>query len=255
MFTTGGFGKVAGFRAYETFKSSKRATEEQIVAAWDTETCMLKGVCVGTRLGAVRTGVLGGIAVAALTLPTASTCALIGCGLQAETQLLGILALRPLKEVRVYCRHKASRGAFAQRVSGKAQVTIIACDSAEDAIEGADIVVLATNASTPVVGATTLFQAAHITTVGPKFQASHELPLDVVAGRLIVSDSPQQIRDQGKRHMLSGHPCANNIRHLGQILSRGRPAKPAQSLYLSAGLAGTEIVALDAMLAHEEGCT
>lgn len=108
VFTTGGHGRLAGFRAYESFASHQRTAEQQIVAAWDTQTCVLKGVYVGTRLGGIRTGVLGAIAVAALAPASATICALIGTGLQAETQLLGILSRQPLAQVRVYSHAKRS---------------------------------------------------------------------------------------------------------------------------------------------------
>lgn len=255
VFTTGGFGHLAGFRAYETFDSDDRLGQEQIVAVWDTRTCLLKGLNLGSRLGAIRTGVLGGIAVDALAPASASICALIGTGLQAETQLLGILVRRRLAEVRVYSRQKMRRDQFVERMKAATPARMVATDNPEDAAAYADIVVLATDSETPVVDPAALENAAHITTVGPKFRGAHELPLDAVADQLIVSDSPQQIRDQGQRHMLFEHPCLHGLRHLGEVLSIGRPPEPRRSLYLSAGLAGTEVVALDTALEYRRGQT
>ncbi|BFI95788.1 MAG: hypothetical protein RSP_12980 [Rhodanobacter sp.] len=248
VFTTGGNDRLAGFRAYESFASRQRTNEQQIVAAWDTRTCALKGIYVGTRLGAMRTGTLGAIAVATLAPASATICALIGTGLQAETQLLGILARRKLTQVRVYSRQKANRDAFVERIRPLVAVDMIVCDTAEDAVSSADIAVLATSAGAPVVDPAALRSVTHITTVGPKFLTSHELPLEAVSNRLLVSDSPQQIRDQGDRHLLHGHPRSVDIRHLGEVLQHGRCNEPKQSLYFSAGLAGTEIIALDAAL-------
>lgn len=247
-FTSGGLGNLAGFRAYETFQSRERVTEDQIVAVWDTTTCSLLAVCLGTSLGAIRTGVLGAIAVHALAPSSISTCALIGTGLQAEAQLRAILALRQLTEVRVYSKQEAHRSAFAERLATATATRAVPCRTPEDAASGADIVVLATNSNAPVVEADALEGALHITTVGPKFANAHELPLAAAAGRLIVSDSPQQIRVQGQQHMFYGQPCVGEIQHLGKILSAGRPQEPVRSLYLSAGLAGTEVVALAAAL-------
>lgn len=250
VFTTGGSGRLAGFRAYESFDSSGRIAEQQIVAAWDTVTCVLKGICLGTRLGAIRTGVLGGIAVDTLAPSSAAICALIGTGVQAETQLLGILARRQLTEVRVFSRSAAKVDAFLERMRGSTQATMVACGSAEDAVSGTDIAVLATDSKVPVVEPAVLGSAAHITTVGPKFREAHELPLEAATGRLIVSDSPRQIRDQGSRHMLSDRFRQQEPRHLGELLSSGNSGAKPRSLYLSAGLAGTEVVALDAALTH-----
>ncbi|MGH8162671.1 MAG: NAD(P)-binding domain-containing protein, partial [Gammaproteobacteria bacterium] len=248
VFTSGGLGSLAGFRAYETFQSRHRVTEEQIVAAWDTSSCSLIGVCIGSKLGATRTGVLGGVAVNALAPASASTCAVIGTGLQAEAQLRAIIALRKLTEVCVYSRQEAHRNVFAKRLATITSARVVPHTSPEDAVSHADIVVLATDSDTPVVDAAALQEAAHVTTVGPKTAGAHELPLAAVKGRLVVSDSPQQIEAQGRQHMLAGHPGSSDIRHLGEILSGGRPPEPKRSLYLSAGLAGTEVVALAAAL-------
>lgn len=124
-------------------------------------------------------------------------------------------------------------------------------DSADEAVCGALIVILATNSEATVVDAAWLASAQHITTVGPKYRNAHELPLEVVVDRLLVSDSPQQIRDQGPRHMLYGHPRWNEIKHLGEVISHGRPKGFTRSLYLSAGLVGSEVIALAAVIAHK----
>lgn len=250
VFTSGGIDNIAGFRAYETFRSDVRTSEDQIVAVWDASTCVLQGVCVGTRLGAIRTGALGGIAVNALLSPDVSICAVVGTGLQAETQLLGVLAHRDIREVRAYSRERANRDAFAERMRAVSSMDIQILDNPEEALRGAQIVILATDSETPVVDAAWLTSAQHVTTVGPKYRGAHELPLEVVADRLLVSDSPQQIRDEGAHHMLFGHPRWNEIKHLGEVISCGRPKDATRSLYFSAGLAGTEVIALEAAIAY-----
>lgn len=249
-FATGGFAEVAGFRAYETFRSDNRVREDQIVAVWDTDSCQLKGVCFGTRLGAIGAGVLGGLAVSALMRVSIATCGIIGTGLQAEAQLLGISARYDLREVRVFSRNPANRETFVERVRTLISPQIRNCENAEEAVRGVDVVVLATNSRSPVVDASWLEGASHITTVGPKSLGAHELPLDAIEDRLLVSDNPQQIRTQGRCHMLFGHSRWGEVRHLGEILCRGRPERPPRSLYLSAGLAGTEVTSLNAAINH-----
>jgi ornithine cyclodeaminase/alanine dehydrogenase-like protein (mu-crystallin family) len=251
VFTTGGYEQLAGFRAYETFLSQNREGEDQIVAVWDMDACVLKGVCFGTRLGALRTGALGGIAVNALAPHSATTCAVIGTGLQAETQLLAILARRELREIRVYSRQQANRSRFVERLKGTSSADIRAFDNPKEAVWDAEIVVLATDSSVPVIESAWVEGAAHITTVGPKFRSAHELPLDVVSSDwLLVSDSPQQIQGQGDRHMLFEHPRWGDIMHLGEVICGRRSIGFVRSLYLSSGLAGTEVIALDAAISY-----
>ena len=100
------------------------------------------------------------------------------------------------------------------------------------------------------VPAALLATAADITTIGPQTIDAHELPLAAIGDRLIVSDSPQQIGAQGNRHMPAGHPRSSEIVHLGEVLTHPQAAGSRHTLYLSAGLAGTEVALLAALLVY-----
>lgn len=62
----------------------------------------------------------------------------------------------------------------------------------------------------------------------------------------------QPAADSGSRHTTHAAWTSrcHDIKHLGDVLLHGRGNGPRQSLYLSAGLAGTEVIALDAALSH-----
>src|SRR5690349_21498468 len=64
VFTSGGtvgLQSVAGFRVYDTFKG--RSGHSQIVAVWSPDDTGLKGIILGERLGSLRTGAIGGVAI------------------------------------------------------------------------------------------------------------------------------------------------------------------------------------------------
>ena len=63
VFTVGGTSEFAGFRAYETFQQPALENEDQLTAVWDRSTRRLCGIALGERLGALRTGALGGVAI------------------------------------------------------------------------------------------------------------------------------------------------------------------------------------------------
>jgi ornithine cyclodeaminase len=246
-FTIGGNHQIAGFRAYESFAAPARAAEDQIVAVWDQSNCRLKAVAIGNRLGAARTGALGGIAVDILAPRGAAVCGVVGSGLQAEAQIVAIAAVRQLAAVRIYSPNAEKRAALADRLErrglpARATVTAKAC------VDAAEIVVLATNSSAPVIEPDWISPNAHVTTLGPKLKTAHELPPEIARrARVIVSDSPQQIAAQGDRHLLHGTLEIDRIAHLGALADGFDPdAGRGMTLYLSAGLAGSEVVALDA---------
>ncbi|GAA0985671.1 ornithine cyclodeaminase family protein [Acrocarpospora macrocephala] len=97
-------------------------------------------------LTAARTGATTGVAARHLSRPDSVSVGLIGSGLEAETNLLGVAAVRPLREVRVFSRSRDRRTGFAERMAGRLPgVSVRAVDSAPDAVRGVDIVVVATN--------------------------------------------------------------------------------------------------------------
>ena len=244
VFTAGGTGRVVGFRAYETFPGSQ---QDQVVAVWHPESGRLAGVVVGELLGALRTGALGGVGINRMAAPDASVCAVIGTGLQARTQLLACAAVRSLSLVRVFSRDAANRRAFAEEMSGRIGVSVETAPSAAEAVCGAEIVLLATSSGSPVIALEDLPPAAHVSTVGPKRAGFCELGADVVeSAHIVATDSPQQIRSQGAGHFLHDSEARNRIAHLGSI--RGRPAGTVRTVFLSAGLAGTEVLIADALL-------
>ncbi len=80
VFTIGGTTgaePLAGFRAYDTFG---RPQHEQLVAVWSAETGELQGVFVGTLLGEIRTGAIGGIAIHHMSAPDAALVGILGSG-------------------------------------------------------------------------------------------------------------------------------------------------------------------------------
>lgn len=244
VFTAGGNAQAIGFRAYDTFPNS---TQDQVVAVWHPDSGQLAGVIVGELLGAIRTGALGGVGINRMAARNATTCAVIGAGLQARTQLMACAAVRSLSHVRVFSRHERNRQVFADEMSIRIGLEIEPVASAAQAVAGAEIVLLATSAGEPVVSLNDLAADVHVSTVGPKFKGYSELGADVVeSANLVATDSPQQIEAQGERHFLHDSDAWKRIAHLGTIVAR--PEGVQRTVFLSAGLAGTEVLVADALL-------
>jgi alanine dehydrogenase len=96
-------------------------------------------------LTALRTGATSGVATRYLARPDARTVGLIGSGLEAETNLAAVCAVRPIESVRVYSPSAARRTDFAARMSARLEIEIEPTDTAEQAVAGTDVVVVATN--------------------------------------------------------------------------------------------------------------
>ncbi len=240
VFTAGGTGNAVGFRAY--VRGNHLTHDDQVTLVWEQSTGKLKGMVMGVLLGAVRTGAIGGVAVKHLAPPNAEILGLIGTGKQAFTQLQAIASVRAIKEVRVFSRTPAHREAFCADASElMPHLKFYPTENAESAVRGADIVVAATTSREPVIRAEWLKHGAHVSTLGSKSAASREIDEALVneAG-IVVTDSPEQVNAADFKTLLDG--TTQNLVDLAEVVS-GKISRPVGkfSLFLSVGLAGTEV--------------
>jgi alanine dehydrogenase len=251
VFTVGGFlGEVslAGFRVYETFHGPKHS---QIVAVWSTDDARFKGLIVGERLGAIRTGAIGGVAIRHLSSPHANVVGVVGSGLQARTQLAAAAAVRRITHARVYSRSEANRIDFARQMQLELGIEVTPVETVPEAVADADIVLCATSSHRPVVSASDLKPGAHVNTVGPKTLEGHELDVDIAAtATVIATDSPEQTRAYSSPFFLDGSGHERRMADLSDVLAgkaMGRKFPEETTLFCSVGLAGTEVIVASAI--------
>jgi ornithine cyclodeaminase/alanine dehydrogenase len=94
---------------------------------------------------AMRTGASVGISAKYLARQTSTTAALLGCGVQARTSLRALVEVLPeLSQVRCYDLYpEAAKRFMGEMNSVFPRLTMIACASPDEMIEGADVVVTA----------------------------------------------------------------------------------------------------------------
>jgi ornithine cyclodeaminase/alanine dehydrogenase-like protein (mu-crystallin family) len=190
------------------------------------------------NLGQIRTGAASGYATDLMANPRAATLAIIGSGFQARTQLAAIRSVRPIETVRIWSRSEEKRRKFAEECS------VIAANSAEEAVRGADIVVTATNSKEPVLESDWVSDGALVNAMGSNVANRRELPEDLVkrAG-LIVVDSLEQAEMEAGDLILA--ESLNNVVELQDVKKRYQ-AKGV-TIFKSIGL-GIEDVAAGAFI-------
>lgn len=244
VFTAGALADgSSGFRVYRTGQPSG----DQLVAVWD-RMGHLTGLVVGDELGPRRTGALGAVAADSLARPEACTVGLVGTGRQAWTQLWALTAVRHLEEVRVYSPTPRHREDFAARAQADLGLAASTTDDAAAAVCEADIVILATRSTTPVIDITDIAPGTHLTTVGPKFEGAHETPLPLVAAAAVVTcDSPAQAAAYREPFFTEPTPLVS----LSDVLlgkTSGRRHRHDITMYCSVGLAGSEVLLAERLL-------
>ena len=236
----------AGFRVYD-LNQIQSTHRSELTVVLDATDGSMRGLVIGPKLGAIRTGAIGGVAIKHLARDDARSLGLIGSGYQAHTQLEAAAAVRDFTSVRVYSRDPQRCVSFANTMSHKLDRKIEAVEKAQSVVENCDVLICATTSPTPVIDAAWLKPGVHINTIGPKFKDRSELGMDVFerASRL-VTDSPAQAQAFGDTYVLHGTPMTDSVEDLSSIVA----ANAAQSqrkadritLFVSLGLAGTEVV-------------
>jgi ornithine cyclodeaminase/alanine dehydrogenase len=126
------------------------ASINALVTLLDSRSGLPLAVLDGNWVTAVRTAGLSAVAAKRLARPDAAVAAFIGCGVQAHSHLQAFAALFPLTEIRAFGRGTVSRDVFC-RSAEKMGLTVIASETARDAICDADLIVTSVTLSPQLV--------------------------------------------------------------------------------------------------------
>jgi alanine dehydrogenase len=213
-------------------------------------------------LGQIRTGAASGVATRLLARPDAAKIAIIGTGLQSRTQLEALSLVRTITGVHAFSRNPQHRDRFATEMTAQLGLPVVAADSAQEAVRGADIVVTSTTSSDPVLQGSWLAPGMHVNAIGANFPQKHEL--DGAAIRrcdIIVADSREQSKmESGDLIQMYGDDKRrwSSVTELAEIVAGKTPGRsnPEQiTLFKSNGIAIEDIVVAGKIyeLARERG--
>jgi alanine dehydrogenase len=204
-------------------------------------------------LGQVRTGAASAIATQAMARPNAGKVAIIGAGRQARTQIQALHCVGCAAEVAVFARDRAKQIAFCERLASELALPVRAAASAEEAVAGADIVVTATNSSTPVVMNDWLVPGTHVNAMGANAPTRRELdPQIVLRAALRVTDDVEQAKTEAAEFIDLARAGAldwNDVIPLHRVIG-ARPTHrdhDAVTLFKSLGV-GLEDLAIGSLL-------
>lgn len=152
-----------------------KATITGSVILSDYETGETLAVLDGGYLTKIRTGAISGVATKYLSREDAKVLTVIGAGVQAEGLIEAVMAVRNIEEVHFSSRTKEKAEKLAEATQQKYGVKAKTYDQADEAMEAADIIVTATNASEPVYSHT-LHPGVHLNAVGSFKPDMQELP-------------------------------------------------------------------------------
>jgi len=208
----------------------------------------LLAVIEAGRLGAIRTGAASGVATRYLARDDASVVGIVGTGRQARTQLAAVAAVRPVRIARVFGRDAGRRQAFAAEMADALSCEVVPCDTAEDCVRDAQIVIAATNSAEPVVFGDWLAPGTHVNAVGANGYARRELDdAAVVHAALVVTDDRDQARTEARELIdlaRDGRLDWDDVVELGDLVQHNHPGRKNArdiTLFKSLGIALEDI--------------
>ena len=184
---------VFGYKAYPSFAGP--GGSKMMVMLYDYQSGELLACLEAGRLGQIRTGAASGLATRYMARCGASTVAVIGSGFQARTQLEAVCAARSIEQARVFSRRQERRDDFAKRSSERLGIDVRPVESAQECVEGADIIIAITSAREPVVLGEWLSPGAHVNAAGGNHWLRREVDeAAVLRSEVIVVDSLEQAK-------------------------------------------------------------
>jgi alanine dehydrogenase len=209
------------------------------------ETGVPLAIMDGTWITAMRTGAASSIATKYLARKKgAEVLGIVGAGVQATTQLMGITRVMTLREVKIYDINPAAAETFARRsrkIYRNVKFTISKTE--REAVEGADVLVTVTPSRVPHVKKEWVHSGMHINAIGADAPGKEELDPTIFDVAKVVVDDMEQACHSGELNV----PLAKGIyskkriyAELGEIVAgkkQGRASDREVTVFVATGLA------------------
>jgi ornithine cyclodeaminase/alanine dehydrogenase-like protein (mu-crystallin family) len=186
----------------------------------------------GRLITEMRTAAASAVATQHLARAEARVLAILGSGVQAHSHLEALRLVRSFSEVRVWSPRNA--GAFAERHGVTATAT------PEEAVRGADVVVVAVNSQVPVLLGRWLSPGTHVNAIGATRPDWRELDDEVLArARLYVDSRDAATKESGD--VIAARAVVAEIGAVVAGVPPGRGSAEEITLFKSVGVAVEDV--------------
>ncbi|WP_313614544.1 ornithine cyclodeaminase [Agrobacterium sp.] len=198
-----------------------------------------------TILTALRTAATSAVAAKHLARKNARTMAIIGNGAQSEFQARAFKAILGVDQLRLYDIDLSASEKCRRNLAGQG-FDIVICQSAQDAVEGVDIIttVTADKQYATILSDNMVGPGVHINAVGGDCPGKTELHKDILLRSDIFVEYPPQTRIEGEIQQL---PEDYPVKELWQVMTgaiEGRTSDRQITLFDSVGFATEDFSAL-----------
>ena len=207
-----------------------------------------------TVLTALRTAATSALVARYLAPKGADTMAMIGAGAQSEFQSMAMKAICGLKSVRLYDIDPAATEKAARNLQGLG-LNVVACDSAEEAMEGAQIITTCTadKQYATILTDNMVGSGVHINAIGGDCPGKTELAPGVLERSSIFVEYPEQTRIEGEIQQLAADHPVTELWRVMNGEAQGRTSAQQITLFDSVGFAIEDFSALRYIRDHIGG--
>ena len=238
-------------KVYHANGSRGLPTHQAAIVLLCAETGALLAIMDGRYITEARTAAVSAVALRRLACRGARSLAILGSGVQAGSHLRAFQLVWKFDDVRCWSPTAANLRKFVE-----AHPEVHPAESAEAAVRGADVVLLATGSPTPVVWNEWVSDGACVISVGACRPYQREMdPLLVARARVIVDSRAAALKEAGDlvMAMAEGHFGPDHIAgELGEVLAGrvvGRTAGEEVTILKPLGQAVEDVAA--AQLAYQ----
>jgi ornithine cyclodeaminase/alanine dehydrogenase-like protein (mu-crystallin family) len=234
--------KLVGYQPLNPDKN-QLPTILSTLCTFDADSGHLRTIMDGTFATAVRTGAASVIASRILARSGSTVLGLVGCGVQAVTQLHALSRAFRLTEILIHDPDIRAENSFAARSRFPAEIVRIA--PLEEVEARSDILCTATSVGLgqgPVIRGTELKPSVHINAVGSDMSGKTELPLPLLRAAVVCPDNLDQARSEGECQQLSDGEIGPTLISLVQDPAGHAGLDRVRTVYDSTGLAVEDLV-------------
>lgn len=167
----------------------------------------------------LRTGAGTGVAAKHLAREDSRVLAVVGAGRVARYQVAALACVLPLDTVRITTRTRSRGERLVETLRSEIDVDVQLVDSLEAAVTGADVVVSATTAKSPVVKGSLLEQGAFVVSAGSALPSTRELDTETIrrAAACFIDSRVDCLNDAGDYLI----PAEEGVVRLSDIIDIG----------------------------------
>ena len=210
----------------------------------DPETGETLAILDGRYITEARTAAASAVAARYLARADASSLGILGSGVQARSHLEALPMVRNFTGIRAWSPAASKLHRFVTESEGRVRPAA----SAREAVEGADVVVLATSSPTPVIENRWVKPGACVISVGACRPAQREMDPELVArARLFTDTRAAALQESGDivQGIREGRFAEDHIAaELGELVSNpalGRRSEDEITVFKSLGIAVEDV--------------